>query len=115
MKKDKIIKIFREIKDGGDLVKSYLHDEDGIKAFVRSLKIAESVSQGAVEDDSVIECSVNNRDIRRGDYVEFKGMVYRINIVDSYDFKSRREFKFQASAANIKQYSREVYRDANIV
>lgn len=115
MKKDRIIKIFREKKCGGNLIKSYIHDINGVKASVRALKIAESVSRAAVEDDSIIECTVNNRDIKRGDYVEWKGVIYRISIIDPYDFKSRRDIKFQAEAANLKEYSGEEYLNANVL
>lgn len=112
MKKDKIIKIFREQQSEEGLLKNYIHGINGIKAFVRSLKIAEAISQEAIEDDSVIECTINNRSIRCGDYVEFKDMVYRISVFDSFDFKSKRDIRFQAKAANEKEYIGEIYVDS---
>lgn len=111
MKKDKIIKIYREKQSDDGLLKEYIHGKNGIKAFVRSLKIAESISQEAIEDGSVIECTINGRDIRCGDYIEFKNKVYRLSILDPFDFKSKRDIKFQAKATNEKEYIGEVYVD----
>lgn len=102
-RKDKRIRIFKEIHLEEGTVKRYIHPEGTILyAYVRQLSATEQNSFNAIQDGSAIEFNINQREIAPDMYVEFKGRVYQMGPADRFEFYNT-DIKFIAYEVNQRE------------
>ncbi len=112
--KDKLISIY-EVKTGRDLsgnerkIKRYIHNRNGLHAFVRELSEREKFAAKASGSEQSTVFKVNyNKKIKAGLYLEFRGDTFVIKSVDGYCWYERdlslRAVRCKPEVADYEEY-----------
>jgi SPP1 family predicted phage head-tail adaptor len=112
--KDKIIRVY-EVKsergvDGAEVkVKRYIHDWNGLRAYVRELSEREKFAAKAAGAEQSIVFKINyNKRVKAGLYLEFRGETFIVKSVDGYEWYERdltlRAERVKAEAVDYEEY-----------